>query len=186
MKRCGLLVTVSFVLMAFASAEASILTTQRQVDNTVAGVNEQASRPQGSKVVAERLAKEFNVPESEIQALRSKGLGYGEAGIVLSLASKLPGGITDANIKKILALRNTQPRTGWGKIARELGFKLGQVIRPVREVAEQSRAQLDAAKDATAKDADTKQDSREAKADWSSRHDRPERPERPQAMQWRH
>ena len=84
---------------------------------------------------AERLAKQFNVPDSTVQSLRSQSQGWGEVTIGLSMAQKLA--TTDPKmypttadaLNKIESLRTSGE--GWGKIAKDLGFKLGPVISEV-------------------------------------------------------
>jgi hypothetical protein len=78
------------------------------------------------------LAKQFNVPESTVQNLRSQGQGWGEVTIGLSMAQKLAA--TDSKtyptigdaLTKVESLRASHE--GWGKIAKDLGFKLGPVV----------------------------------------------------------
>ncbi len=76
------------------------------------------------------LTKQFNVPSSSVQDLRSKGQGWGEITIGLASAQKLSSmdpktPLLDA-LTKIEAMRASGE--GWGKIARDLGFKLGPVV----------------------------------------------------------
>lgn len=90
---------------------------------------------QGENAIVDRLEEQFEVDEAVIQGLRDKKLGYGEITITLALADKLEGGITDANIDQILAMRGADgKKEGWGVIAKKLGFKLGPVISDVEMV----------------------------------------------------
>jgi hypothetical protein len=54
----------------------------------------------------------------------------------------MPGGITDANIDKILAMRQGRPAEGWGEIAKNLGIKLGPVLSEVKKVERASHEEL--------------------------------------------
>ena len=98
------------------------------------------------------LAKEFNVPPSTVEKLRNQGQGWGEISIGLAMSqqlmktdpSKYPT-LTDA-LNKIEALRAS--KMGWGKIANDLGFKLGPAIseahsmrHEMEEAAEKGRSE---------------------------------------------
>ncbi len=112
---------------------------EKNLDTQTTDIDKTAGKTGGSAVVVTRIEKEFNVTADQINALRSKGLGYGEISIVFSLAGKLPGGITDSNIDKIMAMRTGPPVMGWGQIANKLGFKLGPVVSSVMRVNKDSQ-----------------------------------------------
>ena len=81
--------------------------------------------PKDNEKQDQKLAKEFNVSESLIDSLRKQKLGYGEIRHVLTIAEQMPGGINDANTKKIMDMRQGGAhKEGWGRIAQELGAKL--------------------------------------------------------------
>jgi hypothetical protein len=93
-------------------------------------IDEEASTPEGEQRVIQRLTAKFNVDEARVTGLREKGLGYGEVDHALTLAERLPGGITDENVNQIMAMRQDQ-HMGWGKISQELfGTGLGSVKNP--------------------------------------------------------
>lgn len=94
------------------------------IEEEVVTINEEAALPDGETAVIGKIEKEFDVDEALISDLRAQKLGYGEITIALSLAERLPGGINDENVEKILSMRQGQPVEGWGNIARELGLKL--------------------------------------------------------------
>ena len=72
-----------------------------------------------------KLAKEFNVKEIRIDSLRKQGLGYGEIRHVLTITKQMPGGINNANVKKVMGMRQGgEHKEGWGRIAQDLGVKL--------------------------------------------------------------
>ena len=95
---------------------------------------------------AELLAKQFQVPPSEIEKLRNAGQGWGEVTIRLALADKLVK--TDptnfptltAALERIGTLRNDG--RGWGNISKELGFKLGPVVSDTRHSLNDLRRDL--------------------------------------------
>ena len=137
---------------------------ERSLNTAAASIDKESTQPQGKKEVVVRLENEFNVTEAQIDALRSQNLGFGEISIVYSLAEKMPGGITDANVQSILSMRSGDPTTGWGQVARQLGEKLGPVVRDVNEIAGHSRPDAE----------------RVGRADRGDRPERPQRPEKPE------
>ncbi|MDA8245107.1 MAG: hypothetical protein M0025_13425 [Elusimicrobia bacterium] len=108
---------------------------EKKLDKSSLTMDKDAATPEGEKAVAARLTEEFKVDAARVQGLRDQKLGYGEVGIVLSLAQKLEGGITDANVQKIMDMRKGPPVQGWGEIAKQLGLKLGPVVSQVKKVS---------------------------------------------------
>jgi hypothetical protein len=90
--------------------------------------DEEGSTPDGAEGVRDRLAAKFDVDESRIDSLRDEKLGYGEIDHALTLAERLPGGITDENVNHVLELRQEQGM-GWGQIAHEFDTSLGAAKR---------------------------------------------------------
>lgn len=93
-----------------------------------------AGNAQGEKVVTQRIKKDFNVTDTQVQGMRDKKLGYGEIAIVLSLSQKMPRGSTDANILQVMTMRQGPPTTGWGEVAKKVGTKLGPAVSQVRNI----------------------------------------------------
>ncbi len=87
-----------------------------------------AAAADNSSTEVQRLENTFSVTAAQISALQADGLGFGEIGIVFSLASNMTGGITTANVNTIMALRQGSPPMGWGQIANSLGLNLGKVV----------------------------------------------------------
>ena len=96
---------------------------------------------EGQQRVAAKIKAEFKVEDELLVGLRFKELGNGEIAVVLAMAQSLHGGITDANLHKIVALREGPPPAGWGKIAGDLGLKLGPVISRVKKISTEVRKQ---------------------------------------------
>ena len=95
--------------------------------------DQEASTPEGTARVTDRLAEKFHVETKVISDLREKNLGYGEIDHALTLANQLPGGATQENIDQIMTLRQEKDM-GWGQIAQELDTKLGAAKRaPIPE-----------------------------------------------------
>ena len=68
-------------------------------------------------------------------------MGYGEISLALSLAKGMEGGINDDNLARITALRQGEPKMGWGKIAQDLGQKLGPAISENKKMSAELRKQ---------------------------------------------
>ncbi len=67
----------------------------------------------------------------DVQNLRAKRLGSGEISILFALTAKQPNSTTAKSLNDILAMRRAGE--GWGKLARDLGYKnLGSVIKSVK------------------------------------------------------
>ncbi len=145
---------------------------ETRLDKNAAAIDKDAGTPGGEKTVVQRLEKTFNVNDTQINSLRSQKLGYGEITIVLAMAQKLPGGITDANIKTIMSMRQGPPKEGWGEIAKKRGFKLGSVMSPVEKVEKASHKDIEKAEKAQ----------KGEKTERPEKMEKPERPERPEKM----
>jgi len=126
---------VCIILALSSAAVAEISKDERNLAREAKRLNDTAAKPDGEKAVVKRLAAEFKTPETQVQSLRDKKLGYGEVAIVLSLAQTLPGGATDANVQRVLTLRQGPPVMGWGQVAQQLGTKLGKTVSRVRKAA---------------------------------------------------
>jgi len=196
MKKTSMFLASLLVLAVVKAASAASSTS------VISSVNRQANAPDGAAVVTQRLVKDFGVTEAQVKDLRSKGLSFGEIAIALSLAKEEPGGVTDANIQKVLSLRQTTPPTGWGKVAKQLGVKLGPAVSSVERLAKESRGELKKSEEKS----ETKAEEKAEKADKAEKAEkaekveraekaerpdrpekaeRPERPEKPEAAQGR-
>jgi hypothetical protein len=137
---------VAALLMLFMTAvpavRADTASDDKKLDAQIAAFDKDAGSPKGEQIVTERLEKEFNATEAQIQSLRNEKLGFGEIAIVLSLASNLPGGLTDANITKITSMREGPPVQGWGEIAKSQGVKLGSVLSKVEKIEKTSHNEI--------------------------------------------
>src|SRR2546422_2352346 len=103
----------------------------------------------------------------DVQDLRGKKLGYGESSILLALTAKQSNSATAKSVSEILAMR--QAGEGWGKLARDLGYKnLGSVVKSVK---------------ATEKDVTKVAMERNDKPDKSGKTDKPDKPEKPERLE---
>lgn len=149
---------------------------EKKLDKASMEVEDDAGKPEGGAVVVDKLKAEFGVDEARIQGLRDQKLGYGGVSIALSLAQTMPGGITDENVQKIMTLRQGPPVMGWGKIAKELGLKLGPVVSKVKKVSAEARKHQKAEKMRKEK---REKGERMGKPDRPAKMDRPEKGGRP-------
>lgn len=108
---------------------------EKKLESSAVELDKSAAKPEGQVRVSDKIKAEFGVDDARIQSLRDKNMGYGGISIALALAQSLPGGITDANVDKVMAMRQGPPVMGWGKIAKELDLKLGSVQSKVHKMS---------------------------------------------------
>jgi hypothetical protein len=125
------------ILAMLSSAWAVETIEEKNLQKEATEINATAGTEKGEQMVVQRLEKEFSVTDTEIQALRDRKLGYGEIAIVFSMTQKL-GGITDANISRIIGLREGPPVMGWGEIAKKLDIKLGATLSQVEKLSKET------------------------------------------------
>jgi hypothetical protein len=142
------LVFLSLVLTATALAapavaqtvdtkgEQELTTVGQKIDKTAAGADggrvtaRLVDEWKGTKFQFEAGSQPRALTAQDVQDLRAKGLGFGEISTLLALTAK-QGSANPKSVDEILAMR--QGHEGWGKIARDLGFKnLGSVISKVK------------------------------------------------------
>lgn len=143
-----LLFSVSAPLWARVGAdEAQLETVRKDIDKDWKNA-EQPDRVQS-------LASQFNVAPEVVQDLRAKKQGWGETTIELAMAQHLTQ--TDAAtyptmteaLNKIGTLRSQ--KMGWGKIANDLGFKLGPVVSAAQHARNELRRESQPEKTVTQK-----------------------------------
>ena len=136
MKR-SLLVLIVGVIAALAgtgTAWADVSKAEKNLERESKRLNDTAAKSDGEKAVLKRIEAEFKAGDALVQALRDRTPGYGEIAVVLSLAQKMPGGVTEVNVQKVLSLRQGPPVAGWGQVARQLGIKLGATVSKVKKM----------------------------------------------------
>jgi hypothetical protein len=123
------------------SDETQLETIKKDIDHGT------TSSPSSDKV--KTLSSQFNVDPGVIEQLRANNQGWGETTIELAMAQRL----TQIDVKtyptmaealnKIELLRSQ--KMGWGRIAKDLGFKLGPVVSAAshsrNELRKESRAE---------------------------------------------
>lgn len=148
-RKYGLIGALVLVFTMMGTAWAAETKEEKDLNKQAGEISTTAKTGQGEKVVAGRLEKEFNVTDTQIQGLRDKKLGYGEISIVCSLAQKMPGGVTDANIQQVMTMRQGPPRMGWGEVAKKLGTKLGPTVSQMRTMNREMNRDMRSGKDHT-------------------------------------
>jgi len=142
MKRLSMLVAVGILVALTGISSAEVSKDEKNLERESKRLNDTAAKPDGEKAVVKRLVVDLKATEPQIQALRDRKLSYGEVASILSLAQVLPGGITDANMQTVAALRQGPPVRGWGEVARQLGTKLGRTVSQVRKVANNANREI--------------------------------------------
>ena len=159
------------VLLQTPAALAQTDVDQARVDTVANNIDKDtASKASGTQVPV--LSKEFNVTANTVEDLRTKH-GWGGVTIELAMAQHLTQTdpktyptMTDA-LQKLAALR--ADKEGWGKIAKDSGFKLG----PVVSAAEHARHEL-------VRDLHQDRIQKVEKVERVERPDHPQRPEHPE------
>lgn len=129
----------------------------------------------GTKLQFDATSAPRELTAQDLQNLRAKGLGFGEITILLALTANQPDSKTAKSLNKILAMR--QAGTGWGKLARELGYKnLGSVLRSVKAT---ERGVSQVAMERSGKPDKAGKPEKLEKPEKMGRMEKPERPEKP-------
>jgi hypothetical protein len=134
--------------------------------------------PASQQARVDTLAKQFQVPASTVEDLQSKRHGWGQVTIELAMAQELSKTdpktyptVADA-LKRIDTLRDEH--IGWGRIAKEQGFKLGPVISDVKHMRQEFAKNEQGEHGAV----DNARDHRDKAMERPQRPEHPERPER--------
>ena len=164
---------------ADAPAETEVIDVQ-EVTVEVDDINDDASTPAGEAAVVEKIINAFGVDEALVDDLRAKKLGYGEITLALSLAERLPGGITDENLDKVLDLRQGPPVQGWGNVAKSLDLSLKPAKLKLEKVGEGASKKGEDAKNESVKHENTEKVEKSEKAQKHERIEKLERVEKPE------
>lgn len=133
----GFILFMALGVPVWARADAD----EAQLDGVSKDIDRTVSRGQMNQV--QTLASQFNVASGVVEDLSAKMHGWGEATIALAVAQRLaqmdagtyPSMVNALN--RIAALRSQ--KMGWRKIARSLGFELGQVVTVARHARNELR-----------------------------------------------
>ncbi len=113
---------------------ASRAGVEMRLGSDVAYLNSLGRSADGEKSLSQSLESRFRPEPGQIAELRKQRLGYGDISVVLTLASRLRGGISSDNIERIVSLWKS-PRAGnWGKVARSLGVRVERVVLQIESL----------------------------------------------------
>ena len=170
----SILTGLLFLGLPPAPVSAQMDADQARVETVAKNIDKDSASKAASTQV-QVLSKEFNVTPKAVEDLRAKQ-GWGGVTIELAMAQHLTQTdpktyptMSDA-LQKIDALRSE--KEGWGKIAKDLGFKLG----PVVSAAEHARLEL-------VRDIHQDRVQKVEKVERMERPERPQRPERPERVE---
>lgn len=186
MKKSAFLISGLFLIAAAIPALAQENMEDKQADTAAVEVEKTAATPEGQERVAGKIKAQFGVDDARVQAMKTSGLSNGEIQIALALAQSMPGGINDENVQKLTALRMGPPKAGWGKIAKDLGLKVGPAIAKAKKAAaelrkEEAKARKDKAmKEGGMKGGKEMKGGKDMKGDMHMKGERPARMERPE------
>jgi hypothetical protein len=133
-----LLQIMIFVVSAGTIGAAALSKEEKNLNKEMARLDRTASTPDGEIAVVKRIGSDFKVSAAQVQALRSRNLGYGEIVVVYSLAGAMSGGLTEAGVEQVLAIRQGPPVKGWGQVAEQLNRKLGSSVSRLKKVNDAS------------------------------------------------
>ncbi|MGA2639409.1 MAG: hypothetical protein ABSG21_00740 [Spirochaetia bacterium] len=122
------------LFLSLGTLWASKTPAESRLTRDVAYLNTLGRSSDGEKSLTLSLESRFRADSARINEMRRARLGYGDISVALSLASHLPGGITRANVRKIVALWKSPRFDGWGRIARSLGVRLERVVLQVESL----------------------------------------------------
>ncbi|MBI3986538.1 MAG: hypothetical protein HY343_06445 [Lentisphaerae bacterium] len=161
---CRLAVTC--VLAAGVFGVTSGRADDAQDEQAIEALNNETLTPAQATTRTETLATKYGIEQARITQMRNDGMGWGEIEISLAIAQKLSAASTATPpLTMNDALTQVQARRtageGWGLIAKNLGFKLGEIVRSVRGKAHEQNIERGAVRE---------------------QHERPEHVERPEHM----
>jgi hypothetical protein len=169
-----LLLITGLPVWAQTGDDATIEATAKAIDKETAN--------KGQALRMEALSRQFRLTPEEIQDMRAKKQGWGEVTIQLAMAQQLSQSnpttypTIQSALTKIESLR--ADKMGYGKIAKDLGFKLGPVVSDAKHVRNELAQELRAER---AQKADkVEKTERAERAERPARPERPERPARPE------
>src|SRR5213593_5223247 len=144
---------LAFLFVSVAAAQSSRpvdpgeMKHAERLKNGAKGIDADSAKamsPEGQQRITETIAKQFKVDPSVVTSLRNRRIGFGEATVALALSQELmkqDKSLTQQRaLDQILAKR--AGGEGWGRIAQDLGLKLGRVRSEV-ERAEKKVARPD-------------------------------------------
>ena len=103
----------------------------------VAYLNGMGHRPEAEKSLERDLTITFKTDTGRVDALRRQRMGPGDIAAAFAVSSRLAGGITDANLQRIVRQWKTRHSSGWADIAKNFGVRLRAVVLRVESITAQ-------------------------------------------------
>lgn len=116
---------VGMVGIATAGMTSSLSKDASKLNAEITMLNTDVNLPQGEKVISKELTDTFRVDSSKFSSLIGRNMQYGDIAAILAFAEKMPGGVTDDNINRVVIMRSSA--TGWDQVARRLNVSIGDV-----------------------------------------------------------
>lgn len=166
------------IVQETGAASAPEITIEVTVTDEMAIIDGDASTRAGEAVVIDKIVKEFGVDASVVKDLRARRLGYGEITLALSLAERLPGGLTPENLDRVMEARLGPPVQGWGNVARSFDLSLKPSQRRLEKVGEAGAVKERARHEKAEKVARAERAGKRERIERVERVERPVKPER--------
>jgi hypothetical protein len=128
------------LFVSFGTLWASKSAVETRLRRDVAYLNSLGRSTDGERSLTMSIETQFKADAARIHELRKARLGYGDMTVVLAMASHLQGGITKANVDRIVALWRSSRVDGWGKIAKSMGVRLQRVVIQVESLSPRRRS----------------------------------------------
>lgn len=154
------------------------ITIDVTVTDEMAGIDSDASTRAGEAAVISKIVNEFGVEEAVVKDLRGRKLGYGEITLALSLAERLPGGLTPENLDMVMDARQGPPVQGWGNVARSFDLGLKPSQHRLEKVGEAAAGKERVRHEKAEKVAKVERAEKRERIERVERVERPEKPER--------
>ena len=122
------------LFLSLGTLGASKISVEARLGRDVAYLNTLGRSADGEKSLTLSMESQFMANPSRIKEMRRARLGYGDISVALALASHLTGGVTRANVEKILTLWRSSRLDGWAKTARSLGVRLQRVVLQIESL----------------------------------------------------
>lgn len=140
----SLFATGIFLVCSTASfAAAPIRASARDLNTLAAGIlllNQNASLPEADMIIKKKLSDNYNLTLGKIDGLLGKNMQYGDLAAILAFANNMRGGVSDANINKLVDLR--QSKAGWDKMAKDLNVDLSRIARSVSRFEDDTHSSI--------------------------------------------
>ena len=123
----GLLVSAGLVWAARGDSTV-------RLSGDVAYLNTLGRRAVTAQSLDKSMMTIFRATEARLQRLKGAGMGEGDVAASLAAASRLPGGISDTTIDRVLGAWKAERSQGWPAILKSLHVNANRVVVSVERV----------------------------------------------------